>query len=119
MIDAMERKGQVILYGPPGTGKTFMARRFTLWWLLARAGQKAGAVLGDAAAFARAEAALSTVQLNRRVWWVVANPSEWRWDQLFADGSVEYDYGRLRRNYPLAQQGDLVIGYQSTPDKRI
>jgi len=119
IADAMERKGQVILYGPPGTGKTFTARRFAVWWLLARAGQTAGAVLGDATTFARSEAALSTVQFNRRVWWVVANPSEWRWDQLFADGLVEYDYGRLRRNYPLAQQGDLVIGYQSTPDKRI
>ena len=119
IADAMERKGQIILYGPPGTGKTYMARRFAVWWLLARAGRDTKAALGDAAAFAQHEAELSTVQLNRRVWWVVANPSEWRWDRLFANGKVEYRYGRLQRNYPLTQPGDLVIGYQATPDKRI
>ena len=49
----------------------------------------------------------------------MANPKEWSWDRLFADGTVEYRYGRLKRNYPLVQRGDLVIGYQSTPDKRV
>lgn len=34
-------------------------------------------------------------------------------------GRVQYSYGRLQRNYPLVQPDDLVIGYQSTPDKRI
>lgn len=35
------------------------------------------------------------------------------------DGRVQYRHGRLQRNYPLVQRGDLVAGYQSTPDKRI
>ncbi len=117
--DALKRKGQVILYGPPGTGKTYTARWFAVWWLLQQGGQDATAIFANATDFDRQEQALSTVQLNRRVWWIVANPSEWRWDQLFADGHVEYRYGRLQKNYPLAQEGDLVIGYQSTPDKRI
>jgi 5-methylcytosine-specific restriction protein B len=32
---------------------------------------------------------------------------------------VEYRYGLLQRNYPLVQPGDLVVGYQSSPDKRV
>jgi len=117
--EALKRKGQVILYGPPGTGKTYTARWFAVWWLLQQGGQDATAIFANATEFDRQEQTLSTVQLNRRVWWIVANPSEWQWDQLFADGRVEYRYGRLQKNYPLAQEGDLVIGYQSTPDKRI
>ncbi len=120
MADALERRGQAILYGPPGTGKTFHARRFAAWWL--RQGQgdtQATAVLTNAEQLLAVERQLKTLQVTRRVWWVVANPKEWSWEQLFADGWVDYRYGRLQRNYPLVQPGDLVIGYQSTPDKRI
>jgi len=120
VIDAaLRRKGQAILYGPPGTGKTYSARRFSVWWLAQRAGLDTDHLLGDPAAFARAERTLSTAQAERRVWWVVANPKEWSWDQIFKEGSVDYRYGRLQRNYPLVQPGDLVIGYQANPDKRI
>ena len=120
LASALERRGQVILYGPPGTGKTYHARRFAVWWLLRQAdGDRALKALGDPNVFASAERELSTVQVARRIWWVVANPKEWNWDQLFVDGKVEYRYGRLRRNYPLVQAGDLVVGYQSSPDKRI
>jgi 5-methylcytosine-specific restriction protein B len=120
LADALERRGQVILYGPPGTGKTFHARRFAAWWL--RQGQgdtQAASVLTNAEQLLAAERQLKTLQVTRRVWWVVANPKEWSWEQLFADGWVDYRYGRLQRNYPLVQPGDLVVGYQSTPDKRI
>ncbi len=117
---ALERKGQLILYGPPGTGKTYQARRFAVWWLLKQIGREgADAVLGDSDRLREAERELSTTQVSSRVWWVVANPKEWSWDRLFRDGSVEYRYGRLKRNYSLVQRGDLVIGYQSTPDKRV
>ena len=117
---ALERKGQLILYGPPGTGKTYQARRFAVWWLSRQLGREgADAVLGDADRLREAERELSTSQVSSRVWWVVANPKEWSWDRLFGDGKVEYRYGRLKRNYPLVQPGDLVIGYQSTPDKRV
>ncbi len=117
---ALERKGQLILYGPPGTGKTYQARRFAVWWLLKQNGREgADAVLGDSDRLGEAERELSTSQVSSRVWWIVANPKEWSWDRLFRDGRVEYRYGRLKRNYPLVQRGDLVIGYQSTPDKRI
>jgi len=118
--EALKRKGQVILYGPPGTGKTYTARRVAVWWLLHQRGDaNAQAILADPEQFAEAERALSTVQVSQRVWWIVASPKEWSWDQLRKDKIVEYRYGRLQRNYPLVQPGDLVIGYQSTPDKRI
>ena len=117
---ALDRKGQLILYGPPGTGKTYQARRFAVWWLLRQLGrEEADAVLGDADRLREAERELSTSQVSSRVWWVVANPKEWSWDRLFRDGRVDYRYGRLKRNYPLVQRGDLVVGYQSTPDKRV
>jgi 5-methylcytosine-specific restriction enzyme B len=117
---ALEQRGQLILYGPPGTGKTFHARRFAAWWLLQDQGEaNAAAVLSDKQQLLEAESRLKTLQIQQRVWWVVANPKEWGWDQLFQDGRVQYRYGRLQRNYPLLQPGDLVVGYQSTPDKRI
>jgi 5-methylcytosine-specific restriction protein B len=120
IADALERKGQAILYGPPGTGKTYSARRFAVWWLSRHQGKKeAVTILADSKAFDKAERELSTVQVNRRTWWVVANPKNWSWEQLFKDGTIEYDHGRLKRNYPKVQPGDLVIGYQASPDKRI
>ena len=118
--EALEHKGQVILYGPPGTGKTYQARRFAVWWLLKRMGREdADLVLGDDDAFQRAENELTNVQIRQKTWWVVANPKEWAWEQLFDDGSVDYRYGRLAKNYDLLQKGNLVVGYQSTPDKKV
>ncbi len=119
--EAIERKGQVILYGPPGTGKTYRARRFAVAWLLQRQGLagEVQAALADPEKFDAAERRLSTSQISRRVWWIVANPKEWNWDRLFKEKRVSYRYGRLRRNYPHVKIGDLVIGYQSTPDKRV
>ena len=117
---AIARKGQVILYGPPGTGKTFVARRFAVSWLSRQLGKPAQeATLADPKLFDRAERELSTVQVDRRTWWVVANPKEWSWDKLFKDKRVSYRYGRLKKNYPLVQEGDLVIGYQAGADKKI
>lgn len=118
--DAIERKGQVILYGPPGTGKTFHARRFAVWWLLKQEEDaNPQAILADRDAFINAEKRLSTTQVAGKVWWMVANQKEWHWNNLFKDGKVRFRYGRLKRNYPLAQPGDLIVGYQTTPDKRI
>lgn len=105
VADALERKGQVILHGPPGTGKTYHALRFAEWWLARENG--------------RAIDPKKTRQTPRRVWWMVANPKQWHWNNLFRDGSVAYRYGRLKRNYPLVQAGDLVIGYLAAPEKRV
>lgn len=105
IADALERKGQVIMHGPPGTGKTYHALRFAEWWLARENG--------------RALDASKARQTPRRVWWIVANQKQWHWDNLFRDGSVEYRYGRLMKNYSLVQEGDLVIGYLAAPEKRV
>jgi 5-methylcytosine-specific restriction protein B len=117
---ALRRKGQIILYGPPGTGKTYTARRFAVWWLAKQAGEAdPDALLVDRDRFAAVERSFSTGAGERRVWWIVANRKEWAWDQLFIEGSVDYRYGRLQRNFPLVRPGDLVVGYQSNPEKRV
>jgi 5-methylcytosine-specific restriction protein B len=119
LASALEDRGQVILYGPPGTGKTWTAYRFALWWLTKHWGGNADAVLADPAQVRAADTRFTRAQRERRVWWVVANPTEWSWEQLFTDGTVDYRYGRLKSNYELIQPGDLVIGYQANPDKRV
>ncbi|MDE2878892.1 AAA family ATPase [Candidatus Palauibacter soopunensis] len=121
MDDALMRKGQAVLYGPPGTGKTYTARRFSVWWVLRNAGREkeASSLLADPDRFAQLEREVSAAQVARKTWWMVANPREWSWDQLFKDGSVEYRYGKIQKNYTLAQPGDLVVGYQATPVKRL
>ena len=117
---AVERKKQAILYGPPGTGKTYHARRFSVWWLLNRQGRAdAAEVLLDRERFEQEERRLSTSDIAGRVWWIVANPKEWNWDELFRDGKVDFRFGRLQKNYNAVQKGDWVLGYQSAPDKRI
>lgn len=91
-----------------------------MWWLYRAAGIKDPvSLLADQETFAEAERALTTTEIANNVWWVVANPKEWSWDQLFAKKSVRYRYGRLQQNYARLQVGDLVVGYQATPDKRI
>lgn len=120
MASAIERKGQLILYGPPGTGKTYAARRFAVWWLLREGGSDAAAeVFVDPGRFAREESALSTAQVGRRVWFMVAQPKRWSWNQLFSEGRVEFGYGIMQRNYPLVQPGDLVVGYHSGPEMEV
>lgn len=117
---ALDRKRQAILYGPPGTGKTYHARRFAVWWLMRQMGQGSPELLlTDRETFASAERQISTAHVGRKIWWVVANPKNWSWDRLFKDKQVAFSHGRLQRNYPLASPGDLVFGYQATPDKKL
>jgi 5-methylcytosine-specific restriction protein B len=119
--EAVVRKGQVILYGPPGTGKTFQARRAALWLALGgSANTDAAAVLDDVTLFEARERDLTASGTSANaVWFMVANPSQWTWSSLFANGSVNYALGRLKRNYPNVRAGDLVVGYESTPTLRI
>jgi 5-methylcytosine-specific restriction protein B len=116
----LSRKGQVILYGPPGTGKTYNARRFAVWWLATQLNEPNSTVLlSNPTAFRIAEEQLARALAEHRVWWVTANPKEWSWDRLFQGGTVDYRFGRLRKNYTMLSEGDLVVGYQANPTKRI
>lgn len=119
--EALDRRGQVIVYGPPGTGKTYIARRTAVWLLEGgSASTSAAETLEDPGLFDRRERQLSTGRsLTRQVWFVVANPTEWAWNALFHTGSVEFALRRLQRNYPDVRAGDLVVGYESTPTKRV
>lgn len=119
MAGALADRGQLILYGPPGTGKTWSAERFALWWLTRESGGDTAGLLSDPKLRRHAEERLTRAQREVRAWWIVANPSQWHWDELFRDGSVDYRYGRLGRNYQFVQSGDLVIGYLANPDKRL
>jgi 5-methylcytosine-specific restriction protein B len=119
---AVARRGQVVLYGPPGTGKTYTARRAAVWLLEGGStNSDAAATLADPDAFAAAEERLSSSRpAAQRTWFMVANPQRvWSWSTLFAEGSVDYNYGRIQRNYPNVRAGDLVVGYESTPVKRV
>ena len=56
----LRRRKQVVLYGPPGTGKTYMARRFSVWWLLQQMDDpEYPSVLGDESALRKQEVALA------------------------------------------------------------
>jgi 5-methylcytosine-specific restriction protein B len=118
---ALERRGQAVLYGPPGTGKTYTARRAAVWLLDGgSASDRASAMLSDEAALVERERQLSSSRApSRQVWFVVANPTQWSWTKLSAEKSVDFTYGRLQRNFPQVRAGDLVIGYESKPVKRI
>jgi len=118
---ALDRRGQVILYGPPGTGKTYAARRAAVWLLEGGTGNPAASrVLTDPVSFTSAETQLTSSRgANHQVWFMVANPSHWAWDQLFKDNTVDYSLGRLKRNYPRVRAGDLVVGYESMPTGRV
>lgn len=50
---------------------------------------------------------------------MVANPSNWSWSELENVESEPWSLGRVERNYPLVRSGDLVVGYESKPSKRI
>lgn len=118
---ALERRGQVILYGPPGTGKTYAARRAAVW-LLEGGSQNpdASTLLSDPEALASRDRRHSSGRgQDHQVWFMVANPSHWPWERLFVDGTVDYSLGRLKRNYERVRAGDLVVGYESTPTKRV
>lgn len=110
IAEVLERRGQAVLYGPPGTGKTWTARRFATWWL------------------ARQNADLGTPQEQPTTpapspptwWWVTTSPlGEWEWQELFDNGEETFDRGRSLSNYERIAAGDFVIGYTSSPVKRI
>jgi 5-methylcytosine-specific restriction protein B len=119
IVAALERKGQVILYGPPGTGKTYTALRFATWWLArGRTGLDPLVPFGTAA-FQSVVTELGALPAGSTAWWMVANPAKWSWNQMFADGTVDFHKGRIARNFARIQPGDLVFCYEAQPVQRI
>lgn len=62
----------------------------------------------------------------RNAWWMTANPSIWSWENIEVGQAIDYtsrnengNKRRIYRNFEDAKKGDIVIGYQSTPDKAI
>lgn len=115
--DLLEHRGQLIFYGPPGTGKTWTALRHCVWTLIEQ--PDADLALADDEVFRQCEEELTAPPEPRPSWVAVANPQTWSWEQMFVDGEVDYSVGRIASNYQEARVGDLVVGYQATPDKRI
>ncbi len=65
-------------------------------------------------------------QENIHYWWLVASPKYWSFSDLKIGNSVEYtvknDNGNKRRiavNFEQAKKGDVVIGYEANPVKKI
>lgn len=63
---------------------------------------------------------------NRGFWWLTANPKYWRFSDIFVGDTESYslcnDDGNKRRiyqNFLDAKAGDLVIGYEAAPVKKI
>ncbi len=118
---ALHARGQAILYGPPGTGKTFWALRAAVWLSAGGSAKpEASQVLSDPKWFSETEKTLTTRQLRLpRVWFMVSNPANWSWEELFEDGYTEYSYGRIQNHFPEVAVGDLVFGYESAPTSRV
>lgn len=63
---------------------------------------------------------------GQRYWWLVASPKYWSFSDLAVGESVDYtvknDKGNKRRvpaNFEQAKEGDIVIGYEANPVKKI
>jgi MoxR-like ATPase len=63
---------------------------------------------------------------NRNYWWLNVNPRNWSIDTFKVNQNQHYtsynEFGNKRRiykNFESVQQGDLVIGYESTPVKQV
>lgn len=72
------------------------------------------------------EALFNTSSVQKRYWWLVANPKIWSMADLAVGSTVAYNLynenGKQRRifqNFLDAKVGDAVIGYESTPVKQI
>lgn len=118
--EVLTRKKQLVLYGPPGTGKTYHARRFAAWWLAGGSSDaESWKVLRSRDATEDELANSAWPGASDRVWFMVANPDRWSWSQMFDDAGVDYSYGQIKRNFREAHAGDVVVGYQTAPDKRI
>lgn len=120
MDAVLRRKKQLVLYGPPGTGKTYYARRFAAWWLAGGASDpESWRAIANNDAVSDALDEYSATGDGDRVWLMVANPERWSWSQMFDEGGVDYTYGQIKKHFREARAGDLVIGYQTAPDKRV
>jgi hypothetical protein len=77
------------------------------------------AALSSPEQYAEAGRRLTAGARSRRVWWAVANPKEWAWDNLFEHGSGRWSRRRLQSHFQSVRPGGLIAGYQASPDQRV
>lgn len=60
---------------------------------------------------------------DRGYWWLNANPKIWHFSDIKVGEVQSYNLygekGKIRKNFTDAKEGDLVIGYESTPVKKV
>lgn len=67
-----------------------------------------------------------TIHSGLNFWWLVASPTTWKFSDIKVGETQEYtiknekgNYRIKRINFEQAKEGDIVVGYQSNPDKKI
>ena len=63
---------------------------------------------------------------SRRYYWLNANPKNWSFDKIKVGECIDYtstnengNKRRIYRNFLEIQKGDMIIGYEATPKKKI
>jgi len=99
----------------------FRSRRAAVWFLEGGGRSPEAAItVADDQSLRRRESELSSPTSTRpQTWMMVANPAEWSWSELFTATSMSYSYGKIRSHYPKIRIGDIIVGYESTPTKRV
>ena len=76
--------------------------------------------------FKNSEEEENATQTDVNFWWLVASPTTWKFSDIKEGETQEYtlknengNYRIKRINFEQAKEGDIVVGYQSNPDKKI
>jgi len=105
LVERLHGSVNLILAGPPGTGKTWRALQ----------------ALRDLNPLPR--------KSGPSFYAMTANPSEWSWRRLVEDSNASIGFEgwdvekgkfkKLKKHFDTISVGDLVVGYESNPSKRV